>query len=157
MKSRVYVETTIVSYLTSRVSRDLVVAAHQRITRQWWEECAPSHELYISELVQQEVARGDASAAAARVAAIEELPILGITTEAIDLAESLVAEGPVPSEAAVDALHVGVAAANGMDYLLTWNCRHLANAALRTRFQVSLELAGYGCPVICTPEELMED
>lgn len=156
MKQRVYVETSVISYLTSRPSRDLIIAAHQQVTRQWWEERAGSYDLVISEMVEQEVTRGDPAVSASRVATITGMPILTLTDEAVTVAESLVHEGPVPREASMDALHVAVAAVNGIEYLLTWNCTHLANASLRVQFEVILEMAGYACPVICTPEELME-
>ena len=157
MKQRVYIETSIVSYLTSRPSRDMVIAAHQELTRQWWETRACSFDLLVSELVREEAARGDVEASGTRMSAIEKLPILGTSNEAVLLAEQLVSSGPIPQEYGADALHIAVSAVNGIEYLLTWNCKHLANAAHRNRIEVLVEAAGYACPVICTPEELMED
>ena len=157
MKQRVYVETTIVSYLSARRSRDLVMAAHQELTREWWETRSGDFQLLVSELVRDEVAEGDREASATRVAAIGNIPILRISELAVSLAEELVSKGPIPPEAAADALHIAIAAVNGVDFLVTWNCRHLANATLRGRIEAMVEDAGYGCPVICTPEELMED
>ena len=157
MKQRVYVETSVISYLASRPSRDLIVAAHQELTREWWEERSRRFELVISELVAREAGGGDPDASRFRLAAIEGIAILALTDEAVSVAEHLVGSGPIPREAAADALHIALAAVNGIDYLLTWNCRHLANASLRVQIAVLLEGAGYACPVICTPEELMED
>jgi len=156
MKPSVYVETSVISYLASRPARDLIVAAHQELTREWWEERSGRFELVISELVEQEAGAGDPAASRSRLAALEGIAILALSDEAVSLAEHLVDEGPIPREAAADALHIAVAAVNGIDYLLTWNCKHLANAWLRVQIASLLEGAGYACPVICTPEELLE-
>lgn len=152
-----YVETSVVSYLTGHPARDMVIAAHQQLTRQWWDERSPVFDLVVSELVHEEASRGDPGASAARLAAIAESPILRVSEQAVALAEHLVSEGPIPHEAAADALHIAIAAVNGIDYLLTWNCKHLANAVHRSRIEAVVEDAGFTCPVICTPEELMED
>ena len=157
MKQRVYIETSFLSYLTGRPTRDMIIAAHQQLTRQWWEERSPAFDLVISELVREEASKGDPEASSARLAAIEKTPILKINEDAVSLAEQLVSRGPIPRECAADALHIAVAAVNGIDYLLTWNCKHLANALHRSRIEALVEDAGYTCPVICTPEELMEN
>lgn len=156
MKERVYIETSIVSYLTARPSRDVVVAGHQELTRQWWETRSSRFELTISELVEQEAGRGDPDAAAARLAAVRQIQVLSVSDAAVGLAEALVANGPIPRESAADALHISIAAVNGSDFLLTWNCTHIANAARRSDIEALVEDAGYSCPIICTPEELME-
>ena len=135
----------------------MVVAAHQELTLQWWEQRAAAFVLVISELVQEEAGRGDSAAAGGRLAAIAELSILTISDEAALLAGQLVSSGPIPRSSAADALHIAVAAVNGIDYLLTWNCKHLANAAHRNQIEALIEKTGYACPVICTHEELMED
>ncbi len=157
MKQKVYIETSVVSYLTNRRSRDMVIAAHQELTLQWWEQRAPAFVVVVSELVHEEAGKGDPSASGERLAAIAELSILAISDEAVSLADQLVSSGTIPRSSAADALHIAVAAANGIDYLLTWNCKHLANAAHRNQIKALVEKAGYECPVICTPEELMED
>ena len=157
MKQRVYIETSVVSYLTNRRSRDMVIAAHQELTQQWWEQRGHAFDLVVSALVQQEAGRGDPVAAAERLASIEGLPILALREEALSLAGQLVAGGPIPGSSTADALHIAVAAVNGVDYLLTWNCKHLANAVHRWQIEALVDEAGYACPVICTPEELMED
>lgn len=156
MKYRVYIETSVLSYLSARPSRDMVIAAHQELTRQWWETRSSAFHLLVSELVREEAGRGDMEASSKRMTIIERMPILTTSDAAASLAEQLVSAGPIPRESAADALHIAVAAVNGVDYLLTWNCKHLANAAFRRRIEALVEEAGYGCPVICTPEELME-
>ena len=157
MKERVYIETSVVSYLTGRTSTDTIVAAHQKLTHKWWDERASRFDLLISELVYTEAAAGDREAAAARLQAVSALGILTVSEQAVSLSQLLVSKGPIPQEHAADALHIAIAAVNGMDYLLTWNCKHLANAAHRGRIESLVEEAGCACPVICTPEELMED
>jgi len=157
VKETVYIETSVVSYLTGRPSRDMVIAAHQELTRQWWDTRASRFEIVISELVREESSGGDAEASRRRMAAIDNIPVLKATDGALALAERLVSQSLVPQESAADALHIAVAAVNGIDYLLTWNCKHIANAAHRQRIEVLVGEAGYACPVICTPEELMEE
>ena len=156
MKQRVYIETSIVSYLMARPSRDVVIAGHQEVTRQWWENRSSQFELVISELVEQEAGKGDPDASAARLTALRRAQVLSISDAAIALGERLVSAGPIPRESVADALHISVAAVNGSDFLLTWNCTHIANAAHRSEIEALVEDAGFGCPVICTPEELME-
>ena len=132
------------------------MAAHQELTREWWAERSGDFELVVSELVLQEAGAGDPDASRSRLAVLEGIAILALSDEAVSLAEHLVDVGPIPREDAADALHIAIAAVNGIDYLLTWNCKHLANASLRVQITALLEDAGYACPVICTPEELME-
>ena len=155
MKRRVYLETTIPSYLTALPSHDLILAAHQRITRDWWDR-RDRFELYVSDLVIREAGAGGEKAAARRLQAVEEASVLPLSAQATAVARALVEEGPLPEKAAVDALHIGIAVTNGMDYLLTWNCTHIANAAMRSRIEAVCRSRGYEPPVICTPEELME-
>lgn len=157
MNSRVYLETTVINYLTARPSRDLIVAANQQITHDWWQLRRLQFDLFISEVVVKEAGSGDSSAARQRLAKIEDVPLLTLTTHAITLAETLVRELPLPERAITDAVHVAIAATHGMDYLLTWNCRHLANAALRGKIDDVCRSLGYEPPVICTPQELMEE
>ncbi|MFP4502557.1 MAG: type II toxin-antitoxin system VapC family toxin [Candidatus Hydrogenedentota bacterium] len=157
MKPKVYIETSVVSYLTNRVNRDMVTLAHQALTQEWWEERGEAFERVVSALVVREAGGGDPEAAEKRLAAIAGLRALGMGAPVFGLARRLVEDGPIPANAKADAVHIAVAAVNGVDYLLTWNCKHLANAALRERIGHLVEAAGYRCPVICTPEELMED
>ena len=156
-KPKVYLETTIISYLTARPSRDLIVAANQQITRDWWQMRRTSFDLFVSEAVVGEASAGDESAALQRLEEIEGIPLLTLTTDAAALAEKLAREVPLPEKAITDAIHVAVAATNGMDYLMTWNCRHLANAVLRSKIEDVCRERGYEPPVICTPQELMEE
>jgi len=156
MKSKVYVETTIISYLTAMPSSDIVLAAHQQITREWWER-RHRFDLFVSQAVIREAARGDAEAAARRSTAVEGGPVLGVGAEAAQLAERFLQMGVMPAKAEVDAVHIAVAVVNGMDYLLTWNCRHIANAAIRGKIEYTCRDAGLQPPIICTPEELMEE
>ena len=156
MKPKVYLETTVVSYLTGSPSRDLVVAAHQQITAEWWKS-RKRFDLYVSQIVIQEAGGGNQEAAASRLKILEGISILELTPEARDLARKLLTQGPIPQKAAVDALHIATAVANGMDFLVTWNCTHIANAARRLMIEVVCRSSGHEPPVICTPEELMED
>jgi hypothetical protein len=153
MKQKIYIETSVVSYYTNRPGRDLVIAARQQVTREWWEECSQNFELFISVLVLEEAGSGDTVEAKRRLEALNGVPVLGISEEAEYLANALVA-GPIPKKAAEDALHIALAAVNGMDFLLTWNFRHINNAMMKKQITKIVENYGYECPVICSPEEL---
>lgn len=157
MKSKVYIETTIVSYVTARSSRDLIIAAHQQITQEWWNDRRVEFELYISQLVIQEAAAGDIEGARKRLEILNVFPLLELKPESLLLARALLDKGSLPAKAAEDALHIAVATVHGMDYLLTWNCKHIANAATRNRIEAICREEGYEPPVICTPEELLGD
>jgi len=154
-KPRVYIETTVVSYLTARPSRDIVVAAHQQITRDWWQTYRSQFELVTSQLVIQEASAGNTIAARERLDVLDALTRLEITEEAQALAQKLVQEEAVPTRFGADALHIAVAVVNGIEYLLTWNCTHLANATMRPKIEGVCRSAGYEPAIICTPEELM--
>lgn len=154
MKS-VYIETSIASYLTARPSRDLRAAAWQQTTIQWWEQERLKYELFTSELVLAEALAGDVDAAARRLAALDTLPLLSVTDDAKELATRLIAAGGIPPQAEADALHVAVSCVHGMDYLLTWNCRHIDNASTKPVTRSICAVAGYTCPEICTPLELL--
>ena len=156
MKPSVYIETTIVSYLTGRLSRELIIAGRQALTAEWWEARRERFDVYVSPLVVSEAQEGDPVAAERRMGAIEGIPALAVTDEALRIAHLLTGSGPMPEEYPEDALHIAICAVNGVDYLVTWNCTHLANAALRGQVERFLAEAGYQCPAICTPEELME-
>ncbi len=130
----------------------MVRAAHQQVTHEWWATRA-QYELYVSQFVLDEASAGDPAAAAQRVAALEGASLLTTTNEAARLANRLVRVGALPSKAMVDAFHIAVAAVHGMGYLLTWNCRHIANAEMRARIQVTCRSEGVEPPIICTPIE----
>jgi len=157
MKPKVYLETSVISYLTSRPSRDLIVAANQQITQEWWQVRRQDFDLFISQLVVQEASAGDEHAAQQRLQAIADIPLLTLSEEAVVFAEKLVKEGPMPQKAVEDALHIAVATLNGMDYLLTWNFKHIANATMRYKIERICRLTGYEPPIICTPQELLEE
>jgi len=152
---KLYLETTIPSYLTARRSRDLRLAADQETTEEWWDERRADFDLFISEAVLREVSRGEAGMAAARLASLRGLPVLGDTPLANRLTKPLLAAGIIPEKAADDASHVALAAAHGMDFLLTWNCTHINNRAIERQIERACADLGVECPVICTPTELM--
>jgi hypothetical protein len=156
MSQRVYIETTFVSYLTARPSRDVVMAGHQQITHEWWDTRRGSYELCASQLVLQEAAAGDPQAAQGRLEILQAMTLLETTAAALDLAKALLQAGALPAKAAGDALHIAIAATQGVPYLLTWNCRHMANAAMRPLIEAVCARSGLKAPIICTPEELLE-
>ena len=155
MKQKVYVETSFVSYLTSRPSRDLIVAAQKQVTHEWWQQRRSHFDLYISQLVLQESAEGEKEAASERLRVIQNFQVLELRTEALELAESFISQNALPQKASDDALHIALATIYGIDYLLTWNCKHMANAEIQKKIaKIGLE-QGYEIPTICTPYELM--
>ena len=153
----VYVETSVISYLASRPSRDLLIAAHQQITSDWWSRSRPKFRLFVSGLVLREISAGDAEAASRRHAFAESLPLLDLSPAVLELAERLLVECVLPRQATEDSVHIAVAAVHGIDYLLTWNCKHIANATMRQKIEATCAEAGYQAPIICTPEELMQE
>jgi hypothetical protein len=156
MADRVYVETTFVSYLTARPSRDVVIAGHQQVTHDWWDTRRTRYELCIAQLVLTESGAGDPQAARERLAVLNGMTILETTAEALALAKELIQAGALPPKAADDALHIAVAAVNRVPFHLTWNCRHLANATMRPVIEAVCARQGLKAPIICTPEELSE-
>ncbi len=156
-KPLVYIETTVISYLTARANRDIVVAAHQEVTHEWWEQRRNAFRLVASQLVLAEAAAGDPEAAARRVEILESIELVEATQDALNLARNLIASGAIPASAPEDALHVALAAVNGAEYLLTWNCKHIANATIRCKIEAECRRAGLVPPVLCTPLELMEE
>jgi predicted nucleic acid-binding protein len=156
MKPSVYVETSIVSYLAARPSNDVRVAACQNITAEWWDNRRRDFDLFVSEFVVVEASQGDEKAATGRLESIKEIPELEVSVEVRALAEALIGEGSIPSKAELDAFHIAVAAVNGINYLITWNCTHIANAVMRPKIEASCRKAGYEPPIICTPSELLE-
>lgn len=155
MKPTVYLETTIPSYLTAWRSRELVMAANQEATKAWWDTSRHAFELYISRIVIAEARAGDPEASKRRLAIIEALPELDVSAEVEKLADELLRCAAVPEKAKTDALHIAVATVHGMDYLLTWNCIHIANATLRSKIESACRTIGYEPPIICTPPELV--
>ena len=151
----VYLETSFIGYLTARLSGDLVTAAHQKLTRVWWDEKRHKFALHVSGFVVAEIGAGDPVAIEERMAVLADISQLDIPPDAERVGRALIEKRAIPANAAVDALHVAVAAVCGMDYLLTWNCKHIANAATRDDIATVIRSLGYKPAVLCTPEELM--
>ena len=154
MKRKVYIETSVISYLTARPSKTIIGAAHQQITLAWW-ETRSQYDLVVSESVLRECGAGDPDAAKKRLTVLNDVPLILITEQALDIANSLIAKGIIPVKAAEDALHIAIATVNGVDYLLTWNCRHIANPEIQRGIAAHLEDIDLSLPFICTPEELL--
>ncbi len=154
-KKTVYVETSIVSYLTARPSSNLIAAAWQKATVDWWDTRRGQFSLYVSDIVLMEAGRGDSTAAARRLAALANIPVLEINDAAVALSKALMAQGAVPENALDDSLHIAVSAVHGVDYLLTWNCRHIDNAETKPIIRSVCAAKEHRCPEICTPQELM--
>ncbi|MBN1674089.1 MAG: type II toxin-antitoxin system VapC family toxin [Kiritimatiellae bacterium] len=153
---KVYIETTVVSYLTGRATRDLMVAARREETRSLWPRLVSEFRTYISALVYEEAGSGNEEQAQKRLAAIEPFPVLDIDQESRDLAARLLADKAIPKEFPEDAVHIAVAAVNGIDVLLTWNFAHINNPFKKMLIRQVVESSGYRCPEICSPDELME-
>ncbi|HEY2413290.1 MAG TPA: type II toxin-antitoxin system VapC family toxin [Pirellulaceae bacterium] len=156
MKPTVYLETTIIGYLAMRLSRDLRVAANQQMTRDWWDHFRHKYEPVVSRFVIDECAKGDPTAAQERQTYLSQLQLLDLPAGVKPLADALLSRVPLPKKATLDAFHISAAAVNSVEYLLTWNCRHIANAALRRKIDSTCRDLGYEPPLICTPQELME-
>ncbi len=152
---KVYIETSVISYLTARPSNNLIAAAWQKETADWWKTQKTRFDLYISEVVIEEASRGDESAASRRLVALEVMEVLQLDTAAIKLSTALIDEGGMPKKALDDALHVAAAAVRRMDFLLTWNCRHIDNAEMKPKIREIIASHGYQSPEIATPTELM--
>ncbi|NJL59174.1 MAG: type II toxin-antitoxin system VapC family toxin [Desulfobacteraceae bacterium] len=157
MNPKIYVETSIISYLAARPSRDVVALAKQQITIEWWNNFRNHFDLYISQLVIEEAERGDKDAADKRLEIAEELQITDISENALELAKIIMQKANMPKKAENDVLHIAIAATQKMDYLLTWNNKHIANAMIQKILREIVSECGYDLPVICTPNELTGD
>ncbi len=157
MKAKVYIETSVISYLTARPNNDIRAMANQNITVEWWETQRHKYDLVVSEFVLAEAGLGNPAAAQLRLAAIEGLMELRATDAILVLGRELIGRSALPAKAEIDAYHVAIAAVNGIEYLLTWNCTHIANAHTRPKIESTCRAMGYEPPIICTPQELMED
>jgi predicted nucleic acid-binding protein len=155
MSETVYIETSIVGYLTIRPSNNLILMANAEATREWWGTRRSQFTLYISQVVLDEVARGDAEIATRRLEILQDFSLLAVNEAVQDLAAQFLTKSSLPPKAADDALHIAVATVYGLDYLLTWNCRHIANAQIQKKLLQISNDAGYELPTICTPYELM--
>ena len=154
MKSSVYIESSVISYLVSRPSRDIVVAGRQAITLDWWENHRHRFELRVSILVEEEISKGDPIAASLRIEKVSDIPSLSISEGASEIANLLLSQCAVPVGSEEDALNIGIAASQGADYLLTWNFKHINNAETKAKITRLIESYGYVCPQLCSPEEL---
>ncbi|MGO8747496.1 MAG: type II toxin-antitoxin system VapC family toxin [Thermoguttaceae bacterium] len=152
---KVYIETSVVSYLRQRPSAQIVAAARQLLTRRWWEQERHDYELVTSQYVLDEAALGDPVLAAERQQALAEIPLLELPSDIAELAGEIVNRGILPPDALIDALHIAVAAFHGVEYLLTWNCKHIANAKMLPKIRDLLVQFGYAVPIVCTPEEMV--
>ncbi len=156
MKSTLYLETTIPSYLKAKHSRDIIQTARQQITSEWWDNRLNDFDIYISQIVIDEASEGDPSASAKRMEVIKDFPLLEITEEVINLADKIIKEKIIPEKAVRDALHIATSTFHEITFLLSWNCKHIANAEIIKRLQKTVAVEGFELPVICTPEELLE-
>ena len=156
MKPSVYIESTVISYVTAFQSRDIVIAAHQQITLEWWNSIMPRITPFISQIVIDEISRGDTGAARLRLNAVKNFSSLAMQPEVADLADEYFRAIAIPQSKKADAYHLAMAAFHGMEYLVTWNCTHIAGARTRMIVEGINEIKDIATPVICTPEELME-
>jgi hypothetical protein len=154
MKPKVYLETSFLSFLTARPTRDVVMAAMIKQSAGWWAEERGNFDLFVSDLVGMEALAGDPDAARRRQEVLQTIPALLADAQARSLAGFFLTNMALPANAADDALHIAIATVNQLDYLLTWNCRHIANAVMRPKLESLCLAQGQRCPVICTPPEL---
>lgn len=155
MSETVYIETSILGYLTARATKNLIIAANIEVTRDWWEFRRSNFKLYISQVVLDEIAEGDSEIAAQRLEIVRDFPLLELNQAVRDLAGQFLARSNLPPKAADDAVHIATATVYDLDYLLTWNCKHIANAQIQRKLaEISLD-RGYQLPIICTPYELL--
>lgn len=153
----VYIETSIVSYLRQKPSSQVITAARQLLTYQWWNNERTKYELVVSQYVIDEASAGDATHAADRLLALDGIPLLPPAPEITHIANEIMSRAILPAKAQVDALHIAAVAHHRVQYLLTLNCRHIANAKILPRIHAALTDLGVPIPVICTPEELLGD
>jgi len=156
MKPTLYLQTTIPSYLKAKQSRDIIQTARQQITAEWWDSRLSDFDIFISQIVIDEASEGDPVASTKRMEAIKAFPLLDVAEEVVDLAEKIIIRKIIPENAVRDALHIAVATFHEMSFLLSWNCKHIANAEINKRLRKTLSDEGFELPVICTPEELLE-
>lgn len=153
-KPTIYFETTIPSFLAARPSSNLVVAGKQEVTRQWWERRKEKYQLFLSQYVLDEASRGNTDAAKKRMEVLEGIDLLSVDEEVIRLAKVILSTGIIPMKASTDAGHIAVATRHGIDFIITWNCTHIANAEILSRINYIVSKEGYFLPIICTPDEL---
>jgi hypothetical protein len=152
----VYIETTIISYLTAKPSRDLIIAAHQQTTSEWWTNVRPRVECFVSPFVIDEASRGNDEYARKRLEAIADFSVLTVEPEITNLAEQYFSALQIPDKAKIDSFHLAIAAWHQIDYVLSWNCKHIASGRVQKMLQETNARLGIYTPIVCTPEELME-
>ena len=157
MKRTIYIETSVISYRVARPSRDIIVLARQEITAEWWDTVLPHLDAYISPVVLDEIAEGDQQAQTLRLQLVANMPPLAVDERIISLAEAICEEIRLPDRAQADAYHIAIPSVHGIEYLVTWNCKHIANAFMLRKIEQIVQAKGYTMPVVCTPEELMEE
>jgi predicted nucleic acid-binding protein len=157
MKRTIYIETSVISYRVARPSRDIIVLARQEITAEWWDTVLPHLDAYVSPVVLDEIAGGDQQAQALRLQLVANMAPLAVDERIISLAEAICEEIRFPERAQADAYHIAIPSVHGIDYLVTWNCKHIANAFMLRKIEQIVQAKGYTMPVVCTPEELMEE
>jgi predicted nucleic acid-binding protein len=153
----VYIETSIVSYLRQRPSSQVVMAARQLLTHQWWNDERSKYEVVASQYVIDEASAGDPTLAAERLESLDGIPLLPLDAEIAQIADEIMARAILPPKARTDALHIAMVAHHRIQYLLTWNCRHIANATILPRIHKMLTDLSLPIPIICTPEEMVND
>lgn len=157
LKAKVYIETSVISYLTARPNNDIRAMANQNATLEWWETQRLNFDLFISEFVVAEASLGPPDAVKRRLEAIADILELQATEEVRVLGQELICRNALPANAEIDAYHVAIATVNGLEYMLTWNCTHIANAHTRSKIEATCRALGYEPPIICTPQELTEE
>jgi hypothetical protein len=153
----IYIETSIVSFLRQRPAAHVVAAARQLLTRRWWDIERTKYQLVTSQYVIDEAALDDPELASERLELLRDLPLLALDEEIQTIADEIMRRAILPQKAQVDALHISIAAYHRIDFLLTWNCTHIANARILPRLHAVLRNLGHAIPIICTPEEMVDD
>jgi len=156
VRSTVYIESTVISYYAASRTRDLILAAHQQITWEWWESVLPRFDAYVSQIVLDEISRGDPDAAQRRLDAVRTFAVLEMTSDVASLADMYFGALDIPLKARNDSFHLALAVYHGMDYLVSWNCTHISSGRVRNIVGGINDKRGYQTPIICTPEELTE-
>jgi len=154
MGNTVYIETSVIGYLSARPSRDIITAGHQQTTHEWWATERGNFSIYASPLVLREASGGDPAAASVRLQWLESVPLLAITPQAERLSEIFIQKAALPAKSVADALHIAIAAFHRINFLLTWNCKHIANAIKRPLIESICRESGFEPPILCTPDEL---
>lgn len=155
VKPTLYIETSVISYLVAKPSRDIIVAANQQVTHEWWEQRLDDYDAYVSDIVIREAKEGNKEYAQKRLDAIKNLTNLEMTTTVVSLSNHIIDTGTLPTKAKVDALHIAISSFYHIQYLITWNCKHIANAHIRSKIESVCKKFGYNLPTICTPLEFL--